>query len=138
MYRAWQVRQERRQAVFSYEREKLFRMLHFFHCNDLTAGNGWRLFYQHNLEKAVDSSLDDGGVAATDFFFITTPTSTPLPSTPTNTPEATATDTVLEVPGIDTPVAIDPQQQQVAQNQPIHHCQRHRHFWSQPLLHRCQ
>lgn len=109
MYRAWQVRQERRQAVFSYEREKAVRELYsiFFTAMILLVVMTAAYFTSTTLKTVVDSSAPLGGSSAADFIFATTPTSTPLPATPTETPAATATDTILELPGIDTPVAID-------------------------------
>ena len=108
MYRAWQVRQERRQAVFSYEREKAIRELYsiFFTAIILLLTMAVTYFTSTTLKNAVDSSLAEGDTTS-EFAFFLTPTSTPLPSTPTNTPEATATDIILALPGIDTPVATD-------------------------------
>lgn len=112
MYRAWQVRQERRQALFSYEREKAVRELYsiFFTALILLMVMAGAYFTSTTLKNAVGTSQDPIGTASADFVFVTTPTSVPLPSTPTNTPEATATDTVLTLPGIDTPVPADPAQ----------------------------
>ncbi|MFN8440417.1 MAG: hypothetical protein U0175_06610 [Caldilineaceae bacterium] len=108
MYRAWQVRQERRQAVFSYEREKAIRELYsiFFTAIILLFVMAGTYFTSTTLKNAVASSLEEGGTTS-EFAFFLTPTSTPLPSTPTNTPEATATDIIFTLPGIDTPVATD-------------------------------
>lgn len=110
MYRAWQVRQERRQDVFSYEREKAVRELYsiFFTALILLAVMAAVYFTSTTLKNAVDATLSDDGALSADIIFATTPTSLPLPATPTNTPEATATDTVFTLPGIDTPVPIEP------------------------------
>lgn len=108
MYRAWQVRQERRQAVFSYEREKAVRELYsiFFTAVILLLAMAGTYFTSTTLKNAVIGTGGDSLVGS-DFTFLLTPTSTPLPSTPTATPEVTATEIIFELPGLDTPVATD-------------------------------
>lgn len=98
LYRVWLVRGERRQAVFSLEREKAIRDLGsiFTVAMVLLVVMGITYFASSTLPKAAEP----GAILATpeptlpsEFVLVITPTTTPLPATPSATPTATVTPT---------------------------------------------
>ena len=96
IYRVWLVRAERRQAVFTLEREKAMRELFgvFYVALMLLALMGVTYFVSTTLAEAVEPLLADARDPQPDLPFMPTPTSTPLPVTPTvpaSLPTATVT-----------------------------------------------
>ncbi len=93
MYRAWQAREERRQAVFSYEREKAIRELYsiFFTAMTLLVVMGATYFTSTTLAKAVANIVEASTNPRPAPPFESGPTNTPLSVTPTNTPAFTGT-----------------------------------------------
>jgi hypothetical protein len=93
LYRTWQVRAERRQAVFVYEREKAVRELYsiFFAAIILLIVMGVTYFVSTTLARAVAPILAEARQPVPEPPFASLPTNTPLPVTPTNTPPFTAT-----------------------------------------------
>lgn len=87
LYKVWGVRAERRQAIFSLERQKAMQDLYhiFFVCITLLAVMGLTYFSSTVLARAVDplvvSSLEP---APTPLNGLPTPSPTPLPVTPTS------------------------------------------------------
>jgi len=85
MYRTWLVRIERRQAVFSLEREKAVRDLGniFSTALLLLSIMGITYFTSTTLVKALEPLVQEAVNPSPAFDFILTPTTTPLPVTPT-------------------------------------------------------
>ncbi len=121
MYRTWHVRAERRQAVFSLEREKAVRDLNsiFSTAMLLLLIMGITYFTSTTLVKALEPFVEEAINPSPAFNFVPTPTNTPLPVTPTSavaptpvlfvTPGLTVTiqpELVLTPPGlaVETPV----------------------------------
>ncbi len=106
IYKVWLVRSERRQAVFSLEREKAMRELFgvFYVAMILLALMGVTYFISTTLATAVAPLVQASREPQPELPFIPTPTTTPLPVTPTSEalalPSATPT-----VPGSETPGA---------------------------------
>ncbi|NJN83099.1 MAG: hypothetical protein HC802_12980 [Caldilineaceae bacterium] len=105
IYRVWQVRIERRQAVFSLEREKAMRDIYniFTIAMLLLITMGVTYFFSNTLAIAVEPLVSEALRPTPGVPFVPTPTSTPLPSTPTPTitptpGEALATATPFETP----------------------------------------
>lgn len=87
LYRTWQTRAERRQAIFSLEREKALNDLYniFLSAMALLLVMGFTYFVSTTLAKAVEpvveATINPDPVAVAPL--IPTPTNTPLPTTPT-------------------------------------------------------
>jgi hypothetical protein len=111
IYKVWQVRSERRQAVFTLEREKALRELLgvFYVALLLLALMGVTYFVSTTLAQAVEPIIAESRNPQPDLPFIPTPTNTPLPVTPTEqvllpTPTQTISVT-LEAGATITPIA---------------------------------
>lgn len=128
IYRVWLVRAERRQAVFSLEREKALRELFgvFYVAMMLLALMAITYFVSTTLAQAVEPLVAESRDPQPDLPFMPTPTSTPLPVTPTiaadlptptpplsTTVGAAATDITL------TPIADTPTPEPTAAPQPV-------------------
>ena len=87
LYRIWQVRSERRQAVFSLERERATRDLYriFYVAMILVLIMGVIYFLSSTLATAVEPIVFEALEPTPELPFVPTPTNTPLPSTPTAT-----------------------------------------------------
>lgn len=87
LYRAWQVRIERRQAVFSLEREKAMGDLYkiFLTAVFLLIAMGSTYFVSTTLADAVDTLAAETQAAEAPVLTIPTPTPTAMPPTPTPT-----------------------------------------------------
>jgi hypothetical protein len=87
LYRIWLVRGERRQAVFSLEREKATRDLYrvFYVAMILVMIMGATYFFGNTLATAVEPLVFEALQPTPELPFMPTPTNTPLPSTPTPT-----------------------------------------------------
>lgn len=101
IYKVWVVRSERRQAVFSLEREKALReLLGIFYVAMMLLGlMAATYFVSNTLATAVEPLLSESRDPQPDLPFVSTPTPTPLPVTPTvpavlPTPTAPLTGTV--------------------------------------------
>jgi len=95
IYKVWIVRSERRQAVFSLEREKALRELLavFYVASLLLVAMGVTYFVSNTLAAAVEPIVEESRNPSPDLPFVSTPTPTPLPVTPTEPavlPTATA------------------------------------------------
>jgi hypothetical protein len=92
IYRIWLVRAERKQAVFSLEREKAIRDTYsiFGIALVLLAAMGFTYFVSTTLREAVAPLVEEALAPTPDLPFMSTPTNTPLPATPTPTWTATA------------------------------------------------
>lgn len=104
LYKVWVVRSERRQAVFSLEREKALRDLLgiFYVAMILLALMGATYFVSNTLAAAVEPMVSESRNPQPDLPFVSTPTPTPLPVTPTvpvNLPTPTAAVTGTVTPG---------------------------------------
>jgi len=87
LYRIWLVRGERRQAVFSLEREKAVSDLYrvFYVAIFLVMAMGATYFFSNTLATAVEPLVVEALQPTPELPFMPTPTNTPLPSTPTPT-----------------------------------------------------
>lgn len=87
MYRLWNVRAERRQAVFSLEREKAVRELQniFSIAMTLLLIMGATYFISTTLVEALGPMISEARTPNPTLAVPPTPTSTPLPVTPTPT-----------------------------------------------------
>lgn len=96
IYKVWQVRSERRQAVFSLEREKAMReLLGIFYVALLLVGlMGVTYFVSTTLAEAVGPIVAESRDPQPALPFMPTPTNTPLPVTPTPVQAALPTPTV--------------------------------------------
>jgi hypothetical protein len=85
LYKVWVVRSERRQAVFSLEREKALRELLgiFYVAMLLLAFMGVTYFVSNTLAAAVQPLVAEARNPNPSLPFVSTPTPTPLPVTPT-------------------------------------------------------
>lgn len=112
MYRTWLVRAERRQAVFSLEREKAVRDLSniFSTAMVLVLVMGITYFTSTTLARALEPLIEEAQSPSPELDFIPTPTNTPLPVTPTAI--VVAASTVLT----ETTVASEPVAVPTAQN----------------------
>lgn len=95
LYRLWQVRSERRQAIFSLERERAVRDLGsiFTVAMILLALMGLTYFASRTIPQAIVAAPAALAPLPPQFALVVTPTNTPLPVTPTDTPTATITPT---------------------------------------------
>lgn len=82
MYRTWLVRAERRQAVFSLEREKAVRDLGniFSIAMSLLFVMGITYFMSTTLVQALEPLVNEARSPSPDLDFVPTPTNTPLPA----------------------------------------------------------
>lgn len=97
LYRTWQSRAERRQAIFSLEREKALNDLYniFISAMVILLVMGMTYFVSTTLARAVEPVVEDTlNPQPQAIPLIPTPTNTPLPTTPT--PIATPTDVVTQ------------------------------------------
>lgn len=103
IYKLWQVRSERRQAVFSLEREKAVRELFaiFYVAMILLAIMGGTYFVSTTLAVAVEPITAQSRDPNPQLPFLPTPTNTPLPVTPTDTPAVTPAFTPTSTVGAD-------------------------------------
>jgi uncharacterized membrane protein YuzA (DUF378 family) len=87
IYRIWQVRAERKQAVFSLEREKAIRDTYniFGIALVLVVTMGFTYFVSTTLASAVDPLVSEALAPTPALPFVPTPTNTPLLATPTPT-----------------------------------------------------
>jgi hypothetical protein len=85
IYRIWLVRSERRQAIFSLEREKAIRDTYniFAVALILLLTMGTTYFVSTTLATAVEPLVNEALAPAPPLPFVPTPTNTPLPATPT-------------------------------------------------------
>ncbi|HXF63297.1 MAG TPA: hypothetical protein VNK95_16840 [Caldilineaceae bacterium] len=92
IYRIWLVRAERKQAVFSLEREKAIRDTYniFGVALVLLVTMGFTYFVSNTLAAAVEPLVSEALAPAPELPFYPTPTNTPLPATPTPTWTPTA------------------------------------------------
>ena len=95
LYRLWQVRSERRQAIFSLERERAVRDLSsiFTIAMVLLALMGVTYFASRTIPQAIVAAPAAEPTLPPQFALAITPTNTPLFVTPTDTPTATITPT---------------------------------------------
>ncbi|MFO7633133.1 MAG: hypothetical protein R6W76_11365, partial [Caldilinea sp.] len=95
LYRLWQVRSERRQALFSLERERAVRDLSsiFSVSMLLLLIMGVTYFASSTIPRAIVAAPDAEPTLPPQFALIITPTNTPLPVTPSATPTGTITPT---------------------------------------------
>lgn len=102
IYKIWLVRSERRQAVFSLEREKAIRDTYsiFAVAMLLLLVMGLTYFVSTTLATAVEPLVSEARAPTPPLPFVPTPTNTPLPTTPTATitPEVDAALVVTETP----------------------------------------
>lgn len=93
LYRLWQVREERRQAIFMLERERAVRELSgiFSVALLLLAIMGGTYFASRTIPQAIIAEPEP--TLPPQFALAITPTNTPLPVTPSPTPTETATPT---------------------------------------------
>lgn len=95
LYRLWQVRSERRQAVFSLERERAVRDLGgiFTTAMVLLLLMGVTYFASRTLPQAIVAAPEAEPTLPPEFAIAITPTNTPLAVTPSATPTGTTTPT---------------------------------------------
>ncbi len=100
IYKIWLVRAERRQAVFSLEREKAVRDTYniFAVAMILLLTMGFTYFISTTLAAAVKPLVNEALSPTPPLPFVPTPTNTPLPSTPTATQGPTAPIIVADTP----------------------------------------
>jgi hypothetical protein len=114
LYRTWQTRAERRQAIFSLEREKSLNDLYniFVSAMALLLVMGMTYFVSTTLAKAVEPLVEEArNPQPAAVAMMPTPTNTPLPTTPT--PIVSPTSAVDDPETTPTPSA--PQQTVTAQ-----------------------
>jgi hypothetical protein len=87
LYKIWAVRAERKQAVFSLEREKAINDTYSILAVALIllVVMGFTYFMSTTLREAVEPLVNEALAPTPALPFITTPTNTPLPVTPTPT-----------------------------------------------------
>ncbi len=110
IYRIWLVRGERKQAVFSLEREKAIHDTYsiFGVAMVLLLVMGFTYFVSTTLATAVQPLISEALQPAPDLPFVLTPTNTPLAVTPTPTATATLSpDAPPETEGTPEPDAMD-------------------------------
>lgn len=86
LYRTWQTRAERRQSIFSLEREKALNDLYgiFVSAMGILVLMGVTYFISTTLSIAVEPIVEEArNPQPADVALIPTPTNTPLPATPT-------------------------------------------------------
>lgn len=95
LYRLWQVREERRQAIFMLERERAVRELSgiFSVAMLLLVIMGFTYFASRTIPQAIVAAPEAEPTLPPQFALVITPTNTPLPVTPSPTPTETATPT---------------------------------------------
>jgi hypothetical protein len=95
LYRLWQVRGERRQALFSLERERAVRDLSsiFTVAMLLLIVMGVTYFASSTIPRAIVAAPQAEPTLPPQFALIITPTNTPIPVTPSATPTGTTTPT---------------------------------------------
>ncbi|HQY89959.1 hypothetical protein [Caldilinea sp.] len=95
LYRLWQVRSERRQAVFSLERERAVRDLSgiFTTAMILLLLMGVTYFASITIPSAIVAAPEAEPTLPPEFAIAITPTNTPLSVTPSATPTGTMTPT---------------------------------------------
>ena len=100
IYRIWLVRAERRQAVFTLEREKALRDIYriFYVAMILLLVMGATYFFSTTLSSAVQPLVVEAQEPTPAIPFVPTPTNTPLPVTPTPTATVTAQPTSAPTP----------------------------------------
>ena len=102
IYKIWLVRSERRQAVFSLEREKAIRDTYsiFAVAMILLLAMGLTYFVSTTLATAVEPLVREARAPTPPLPFVPTPTNTPLPATPTPTitPQPDAAALTAQVP----------------------------------------
>ncbi len=112
LYKAWHVRIERRQAVFSLEREKAMGDLYkiFLTAVLLLVVMGGTYFVSTTLADAVQAVVAETLDPSSPVLSVPTLTATPLPATPTPTitPTAPVAEAVQEVMQPVAPVAVPP------------------------------
>ena len=113
MYRTWLVRAERRQAVFSLEREKAVRDLSniFSTAMVLVLVMGVTYFTSTTLAKALEPYIEEAQSPSPELDFIPTPTNTPLPVTATPViplAASSVTTTTIATTPVGEPVAVTP------------------------------
>lgn len=99
IYRIWLVRSERRQAIFSLERDKAVKDTYniFAIALILLMIMGSTYFVSTTLATAVEPLVSEAVAPAPPLPFVPTPTNTPLPVTPTPTePPPTAAATAVD------------------------------------------
>ncbi len=107
LYKTWMVRVERRQAVFSLEREKALNDLYniFLTAMLLLVVMGATYFVSTTLAAAVEPLVEDTRAPTLQAAFIPTPTNTPIPATPT--PTATPTFTPRPFAPVERPLVVN-------------------------------
>ncbi len=112
LYRVWLVRAERKQAVFSLEREKAVRDTYniLAIASVLLIAMGFTYFVSNTLAQAVQPLVTDALAPSPALPFVPTPTNTPLSVTPTpvRTPTpsgAASAGEPVDVTAVETPVA---------------------------------
>jgi len=108
LYRAWQVRVERRQAVFSLEREKAMGDLYkiFLTAVVLLVVMGSTYFVSTTLADAVEAVVSETLDPTAPVLSVPTLTATPLPATPT--PTVTPSPPPVQVQAPEPAVVIQP------------------------------
>jgi hypothetical protein len=116
LYKIWLVREERKQAVFSLEREKAIRDTYsiFAVALILLLVMGFTYFMSTTLAEAVEPLVAEALAPTPALPFVPTPTNTPLPVTPTATWTVTPPPVVANEPtpildqGVTTPTPPPP------------------------------
>lgn len=99
IYRIWLVRSERRQAIFSLEREKAIKDTYniFAIALLLLITMGVTYFVSTTLATAVEPLVNEALAPTPPLPFVPTPTNTPLPATPTPTETPPPTSESVEI-----------------------------------------
>ncbi len=120
IYKVWQVRSERRQAVFSLEREKAVRELRgiFSIAMLLLVITGLTYFVSTTLAQAVEPIVAESREPQPPLPIIPTPTNTPLPVTPTTSPAVLPTPTIAITSTLETPEAAATRATSTPESQP--------------------
>jgi hypothetical protein len=102
LYKIWAVRAERKQAVFSLEREKAINDTYSILAVALIllVIMGFTYFMSTTLREAVEPLVNEALTPTPALPFILTPTHTPLPVTPTPTRTATPPNAVAITTGV--------------------------------------
>ena len=106
IYRIWSVRSERRQAIFSLEREKAVHDTYniFAIALILLLSMGLTYFISTTLATAVQPLVNEAMAPTPPLPFVSTPTNTPIPAT--STPTETAPPPTRRVEAVDEPTEI--------------------------------
>ena len=109
LYKIWLVREERKQAVFSLEREKAIRDTYsiFAVALILLLVMGFTYFMSTTLAEAVEPLVAEALAPTPALPFVPTPTNTPLPVTPTATWTVTPAPAAAGAPTPDAEEATD-------------------------------